>query len=142
MHRPSRLLRLGVLSAIAIAGCSSENQCARPLSGYFCVKDGDCPSFEEALAEGFRDLETGEVEVRPCEDTRFIVWLRNIDGGGSVLYFDESNTIVAAESFGYDNEQCGGQVLFGPVPECPDEQRWRGVYCISCREPMGAPGPH
>lgn len=130
------LLALACASVIAIStiGCGTEEGCARPLSDFFCVSREICPTFQEAAAEGYRDAETGEVEVTPCEGTRFIVWFRNIDGGGSVLYFDESDSIVAAESFGYEYEACGGQVLFGPVPECPEEQWWRGVYCISCRD--------
>ncbi|MGB5368512.1 MAG: hypothetical protein WBN15_01155 [Polyangiales bacterium] len=119
------------LGVVPMTGCGGED-CAQPLSDYFCFSRASCPTYEDAVADATR---AGGPGPRPCGDTRLIVWLRNIDGGGSVLYFDESDTLVAAESFGYGLDQCGGQILYGPVPDCPDEQWWRGSYCISCREP-------
>jgi hypothetical protein len=122
------LMALAVL-AFAACGDSDGESCTQPLSAYFCFSRDICPTYEEAVAEAEAAL-GGGYEPRPCGDTRLVVWFRNIDGGGSVLYFDDSDTLVAAESFGYQFSHCGGQILYGPVPDCPDEQWWRGSYVI------------
>jgi hypothetical protein len=114
--------------AFGVIGCgASADNCTPPLSDYGCVQRDDCPTYEELL-----EL-VNEQGPTPCADTEFFVYARNIDGGGLVLYYDESRDIVAAESFGYQHDSCGGQVLYGPVPSCPEEQWWRGSYCFSCR---------
>jgi len=108
-----------VALTLGIVGCADD--CSRQLGDYGCISRSSCPTYDELLKlEG--------IEAIPCADTEFIVYARDLDGGGSVLYFDESGTIVAAESFGYGFDSCGGQILYGPVPSCPQEQWWRNSY--------------
>lgn len=112
-----------------LVGCGDE--CTRSLSDY--CSGAECPTYEEAVAQAALFGYT----PTPCGDTRLVVVSRNIDGGGSVLYFDESDALVGAEIFGHGRDDCGGQVLYGQVPDCPDEQWWRGSYCIDCRGKTG-----
>jgi hypothetical protein len=127
------LICVCALSVMPLVGCSGGAECTRPLSDYSCFSRGSCPTYDEAVAQAAK----WDHDPRPCGDTRLVVWSRNIDGGGSVLYFDDSDTLVAAETFGYGLDNCGGQILYGPVPDCPDEQWWRGSYCITCRGETG-----
>jgi hypothetical protein len=112
-----------VLAALPVLGCGDE--CMRPLGDFHCISRDSCPTYDELIND-----ERGIWVAIRCEDTELVLWSRNIDGGGRVLYFDESKMIVAAEQFGYEFSHCGGQILYGPVPDCPDEQWWRGSYVI------------
>ena len=128
------VLAMVLAGLVALAGCGEGNDCTRRLSDYGCVSRDSCPTYDELLELGGVDDRGYPVsEPTPCGDTEFIVWGRDIDGGGLVLYFDEAQNIVAAEQFGYDLDDCGGQILYGPVPSCPEEQWWRNLYCVSCR---------
>ena len=110
-----------ILSLSGVVGCGDD--CAQRLSDFQCVSENNCPTYDELVND-----ERGIWQAVPCERAELIIWSRNIDGGGTVLYFNESREIVAAESFGYQHDSCGGQVLYGPVPSCPEEQWWRNSY--------------
>jgi len=122
------VLAMVLAGLVELAGCGDGDDCTRRVSDFGCVSRDSCPTYEELVND-----DSGIWEAVPCEDTELIVVCCNSDGGGSVLYFDEAQNIVAAEQFGYEFDSCGGQVLYGPVPSCPEEQWWRNLYCFSCR---------
>ena len=100
--------------ALGVVGCGDK--CSRPLSDY--CSGAECPTYEETAAE----LGWYEGEGVACGDTLSVVGDRNVETG-SVRYFDDSGTLVAAEDFDWYEGGCSS-TLYGPVPSCPEVQQW------------------
>ena len=113
--------RFGFLCAVALGivhavGCG-EDECTHPLSAY-CT-GAECPVYEDVSSSPIHG-------PTKCEDTWFVIAGRTIETGW-VLYFDDSEALVAAEYFNYHyymNDARCLRTFYGPVPNCPEEQFW------------------